>query len=95
MPAASFNGAICSGHGCFPPRPGVATAMRTFAGDIPVLRVGDAYPVHSCGDQSHPGTVSAGSLKSFVAGIALARIGDAISCGSVVAQGSEKSFSGG
>lgn len=95
MPAASFNGALCSGHGCFPPRPGIATATKTFAGGIAVLRLGDAYPIHTCGDNLHAGVVVVGSAKSFAGGIALARIADALDCGSVVAQGSDKSFSGG
>lgn len=95
MPAVSRQDDQCSGHGCFPPRRSTAGSPNVFCTGKPVLRKGDPFEAHSCGDHTHTATVSAGSGTVFVNGLALARIGDALDCGSVVAAGSPNVFAGG
>jgi uncharacterized Zn-binding protein involved in type VI secretion len=55
--------------------------------------MGDHWVEHCC-VVCHDGTMQEGSSKVFINGMAAARIGDAISCGSVAAKGSETVFFG-
>jgi uncharacterized Zn-binding protein involved in type VI secretion len=93
MPAIARLGDICSGHACFPPRVNTSAASKTFINSIPAHRKGDSWATHRCGKSSHGGTTSGGSGKGFVEGSPLARVGDAIDCGSMIAQGSPDCFS--
>lgn len=96
MPAASRLGDLCTGHGCFPPRPSIAASPNVFVNGIPKLRVSDPYAVHDCADcADHGGVVQAGSQTVFVNGLAAARIGDPVDCGSAIAEGSTNVFIGG
>lgn len=94
MPAQSFLGALCTGHGCFPPRPSSGASPDFFVNGIAALRVGDPYPAHCCGPVCHDGAVSTGSTTFFINGQPAARIGDLVSCGSAVAQGMPDFFVG-
>ena len=60
----------------------------------PAVRVGDRYPVHSCGDSSHDGAAAKGSPTVIVEGVSVHRIGDAISCGDISASGSPNVIAG-
>lgn len=95
MPASSRLGDLCTGHGCFPPRPSISASPNVFINNIRSLRVTDAYAVHVCGIVFHGSNVAQGSSTVFVNGLPMARIGDAIACGSAVAQGSPNVFAGG
>jgi len=96
MPAASRLGDACTGHGCFPPRPGISASPTVFINGIAAHRVSDPWNVHCCpGAGCHDGVVAAGSGTVKINGLAAARIGDAISCGSVIAVGSSTVFIGG
>ena len=92
--AAARQGDTCSGHGCFPPRASDTGSDNVFINGIPALRSGDHFVLHTCGDDVHDGNVSSGSSSVFVNGQPLALIGSTISCGSVVAQGSDNVFVG-
>lgn len=96
MPALSYVGVSGTGHGCFPPRqttgPG---ATNVYVNGIPVHIVGDTYPSHCCGASCHAGSLSTGSSTVFINGQPAGRIGDSVSCGSVVAEGSSNVFVGG
>lgn len=95
MPAITRVRDVSAGH-CFFPRPPSAGSPDVFVNDsIPAVRVGDTYPVHSCGSASHGGAASAGSSTVFINGQPVHRIGDAISCGDVSASGSPNVFAGG
>lgn len=95
MPAASRLGDVCTGHGCFPPRPSTGASGNVYINGIRAHRQGDGWASHCCGPTCHASVLSAGSTSVFVNGQALARIGDAVACGSVVAQGSPSVFAGG
>ncbi|MCC5811204.1 MAG: PAAR domain-containing protein [Ectothiorhodospiraceae bacterium] len=94
MPAASRQGDVCTGHGCFPPRASIEGSPNVFINGAAALRAGDGYAVHVCGNSSHDSVVADGSATVFVNGQPLARIGDPVACGSAVAQGSENVFAG-
>lgn len=94
MAAVTRLGDECSGHGCFGPRVNDEASSTTFANGIGVHRLGDHWVTHCCGPACHDGVASQGSNKVFVNGKAAVRIGDAISCGSVSAQGSPSVFFG-
>ena len=95
MRGVSFVGATDTGHGCFPPRPSTSGSGDVLVNGIGVLREGDSWAVHCCGSSCHDSVQQEGSATVFANGKALARIGDAVACGSVVAEGSDNVFSGG
>ena len=95
MPGVSFEGAIGTGHGCFPPRPSTGGSPDVFVNGIPVLRETDPWATHCCGTSCHDSTQAAGSATVFANGLQLARIGDPVACGSAVAEGSDNVFAGG
>jgi uncharacterized Zn-binding protein involved in type VI secretion len=94
MPAVSRAGDICSGHGCFPPRPAASGSGDVFINGAPALRTGDSFGAHACGTSAHASSAGQGSTSVFVNGKPLMRIGDPVNCGSVVAQGSPSVFAG-
>ena len=98
MPAVSRLGDMSTGHGCFPPTDMVLTPVtKTFFNGI-ISGVKDSacqFTTHSCGIVTHPQAerfVSSGAAKTFIEGIAAARIGDDIACGDTIAEGSTNSF---
>ena len=94
MPGIVRLGDGCSGHGCHPPRVNDSASSNVFINGLGAHRVGDHWVTHCCGNNCHDGTMSGGSGKVFVNGKPLARVGDAISCGSVAAKGSGNVFAG-
>lgn len=94
MPAVAFYGCICSGHGCHPPRANDQASPDVFVNNLGVHRKSDHWVKHKCGKNTHDGVLSGGSSTVFVNNIAIGRIGDSITCGSIIAQGSPTVFSG-
>ena len=88
MPGVVRLGDFCTGHGCFPSRPNVSASTDSFANDLGIHRVGDAWAVHCCGIPCHGGSQSTGSPDVFVNNLPVARIGDSVSCGSSNSTGS-------
>lgn len=97
MAGVAVDGAYCSGHACWPPRQNVSGSCSTdvFAEGSGVIRLGDAWNIHVCDDDVHAGIVNAGSGSVFVNGKPVARIGDAIDCGSIIARGCATVHAGG
>lgn len=96
MPSVSRLGDKCSGHGCFPPRPNSSASGNVFTNGIPTHRQSDSWLPHCCPNNGCHGSVtSAGSSSVYVNGLQIARIGDPVACGSVIAQGSGNVFAGG
>lgn len=91
MPAVTRLGDICTGHGCWPPRPSISASPNVFANFIPVHRQGDKWAVHCC-KSCHGGVLAQGSPNVFVNNKQLGRIADPVSCGSQVASGSPNVF---
>lgn len=92
MPAVTrINLDASTGHGCFVPRPNTPNGSPdVIVNGQGAVRVSDAWPPHTCPSipATHEGSQSSGSETVFVNGLALARIGDSISCGDAVAAGS-------
>ena len=91
MPAIVRDGDICSGHGCWPPRPNATCSHKFYVEGKGAVRVADMWQVHCC-ESCHPGNQASGSHKMFIQGKAAARIGDTIDCGSSNMTGSSKMF---
>lgn len=92
--AVTLLGHTCTGHGGFPPRPNDSANQDVlYVNGTPVQVVGGHWVVHSDGDSSHDGTLADGSSLWFVDGKAIGLIGSNVSCGSVVAEGSDFVFS--
>lgn len=102
MPAIVRIGDKSTGHGCFPPTPMLATPVsKTFVNNKKVGVVSNAsfHATHSCGIVVHQQPSArahvSGSNNTFIEGFPAARIGDNISCGDAIAQGSTNTFIGG
>jgi uncharacterized Zn-binding protein involved in type VI secretion len=95
MPSVTRLGDICSGHGCWHPRPSKSASLNVFVNGRGAVRVTDLYMIHCCYIKCHPGNLIKGSLTVFANGLPIGRIGDWVNCGSVAAQGSMNVFAGG
>jgi uncharacterized Zn-binding protein involved in type VI secretion len=95
MPAITLVGDFCTGHDCFPPRPSISGSASVYINGKSVVRLGDAYATHCCGNPCHAGVLSSASSSVFIEGVAVGRVGDAVNCGSKVRDGSGDVFAGG
>ena len=97
MPAVTRLGDLCTGHGCWPPRPSNGASPDVFVNGIAAHRQGDGWAAHTCPaiPQTHASTLGSGSSSVFANGKQIGRIGDPVACGSSVAVGSEDVFAGG
>jgi len=86
-------GDLCTGHGCFPSRPNAGASSNVFVNSLGVHRVGDPWQSHCC-VVCHGANQETGSPTVFANGMAIARIGDGVSCGSRNKTGSANVFSG-
>lgn len=89
----SYFGALCTGHGCFPPRPNDQASDDVFVNNIAVHRHTDHWTTHVC-VSSHDSNLSSGSGTVYVNNLQCSRIGDPVACGSAIAQGSVDVLSG-
>ncbi|MDR1514930.1 MAG: PAAR domain-containing protein [Synergistaceae bacterium] len=89
MPLITLKGMICTGHGCWPPRPSVEGTGLFDVEGIPVHLQSHAWAAHTCPDipETHASVLAAGSNLFDVEGKQVGRIGDPVACGSTVAQG--------
>ena len=85
----------CTGHSCYPPRPCITASDNVFVDGKAVHREQDKWAMHACPNTPpHDGVLAKGSRTVYVNGKAIARIGDAISCGSKTQEGSQTVFAG-
>lgn len=96
MPAVTFLGAKCSGHGGWPARINDAASDNVFVNNKAIHRQDDHWIEH-CDPHPicHDSKLSSGSSTVFVNDKQCGRVGDPIGCGSKVAQGSSNVFAGG
>ncbi|MQX37877.1 PAAR domain-containing protein [Roseospira navarrensis] len=96
MPAVTRLGDVCTGHGCWPPRPSSEASPNVYANGIAVHREGDAWAAHTCPaiPETHASALASGSPTVFANSRELGRIGDPVACGSSVAEGSPDVFAG-
>jgi uncharacterized Zn-binding protein involved in type VI secretion len=96
MAAVALAGGKSSGHGCFPPVSpigGYSTKTSVEGRLVQLVGITNYGPQHNCGKSVHVcGPVVSGSRKNFVDGAPVARIGDPIACGDMVAKGASKTF---
>lgn len=94
MPAAARFGDLCSGHDGYPPRPNNQASTDVFIDGLGAHRKGDSWEPHTHDGHTHTGVTSNGSSTVFINGVSAARVGDSVSCGSTIAQGSPDVFIG-
>lgn len=88
MPAVTRKGDSNSGHGGFSSVALSSGSPNVYVNGVPCGRQSDTYPSHSYDDSSHSGSISGGSSTVFVNSKPIARVGDSVSCGGTVSQGS-------
>ena len=92
MPAVvRLNDRSC-GHGCFPKRENDEASGDVFVNGRGVHRYGDHWKTHCCGPICHDGVASSGSENVFVNSKQVCRVGDEISCGGSMCEGSPNVF---
>jgi uncharacterized Zn-binding protein involved in type VI secretion len=96
MPSVTRLGDKNTGHDACPAVPLAGASGDVFVNGKGAGRVGDPYAAHACVDHpSHVGNISSGSSSVNIDGIPAGRIGDSVSCGGSVAEGSPNVFVGG
>jgi uncharacterized Zn-binding protein involved in type VI secretion len=97
MPPVTRRGDKCTGHGSWVPRSSSSGSPNVFVNSIPVHRQGDGWNAHASPSPNppHGGSLASGSSTVFINNKQCGRIGDPVSCGSAVAQGSANVFAGG
>lgn len=96
MPAATRQGDNCTGHDACPPVPLVSCSPNVIINGKGAGRQTDQYSTHGC--VTHPGhqdVIAAGSSKVDINGLPAARVGDAVSIGGSVQDGSGNVMIGG
>ena len=90
MAGAAYITSKSTGHGSWSARVTSDGSSNVFINGNGAHRVTDNWPSH-CNSQGscHSGETSQGSGSVFVNGLSLARIGDSISCGDIIATGSD------
>lgn len=95
MSGLSFDGAITTGHGQFPPTTIIATQSKVFVDGKAVCREDDPIVPHTRTTMpydTHSGVIVPKTTKVYIMGKKAAQIGDAISCGDTIAEASGKTF---
>jgi uncharacterized Zn-binding protein involved in type VI secretion len=85
---------LCTGHGCFPPRPAANGSPDVYANDLEAHRIGDSWLPHCCGPACHGAITVTGSSTVFTNDISQSRITEQVSCGSTIMTGSPNVFIG-
>lgn len=96
MPAATRKGDNCTGHDICPPVPLVESSPDVKINGQGAGRKGDHYSSHGCVVHSgHQDVIAAGSSTVNINGCPAARVGDSVSIGGAVQDGSGDVFIGG
>ena len=95
MPSATRLNDNCTGHDSCGPRPLITGSGDVFINGRSAGRQTDRYAAHGCiVHSSHSDVITGGAPSVFVNGLPLARVGDAVSLGGSVAEGSPDVFAG-
>jgi uncharacterized Zn-binding protein involved in type VI secretion len=94
MPPVARLYDICTGHGCWPPRPNSQASGDVIVNNRGWHRQTDAWQVHCCPPPCHAGNLAAGSPTVIVNNLQGGRIADPVNCGSAVATGSPNTICG-
>lgn len=87
MSVAATIGSMSAGH-CFFPRPTTQGSSNVLINGLPAHTIGMSWPIHVCGKYFHASVTAMGSPNVLVNGLPLARVGDMLSCGDIIASGS-------
>lgn len=96
MPAATRQGDNCTGHDACSPVPLVSFSPNVIINGKGAGRQTDQYSTHGC--VTHPGhqdVIVGGSSKVVINGLPAARVGDSVSLGGAVQDGSPNVIIGG
>ena len=74
-------------HGCYGPHYPTIGSPNVMIDGKPVIIKGTPYTPHTCGDDTHAGTAE-GVCTVFCNGQPVQKVGDKVSCGSTMVQGS-------
>lgn len=86
---------LCTGHGCFPPRPNVEGSSTVFINSRPAHRKGDSWALHCCSKKGCHGAITVtGSASVMVNGKPLAKVEDKLNCTSKIMTGSDNVYCG-
>lgn len=88
MPGVVRFGDICSGHGCWVPRPNIMASTNVLVNGLGVHRATDKWAIHACAPPHDGFAVPIGPMNVLVNGLPVAKIGDPVSCGSTMVTGS-------
>ena len=88
-------GDMSTGHDGYPGRPNNSASPDVFVNGIPMHRIGDTWPAHSNGSNSHSSVTVGSGQTIFCNGMGIALVGDMLDCGDTIAEGSPNSFCGG
>lgn len=92
MPKVTLVGHNDTGHGCYPPRPATKGDPFFTINGIDVHCEGHARAVHCCVNPPHPchgGVLASGCSWFTVNDNEVGRVGDPVSCGGSVAEGTD------
>ena len=97
MPALTREADKCTGHDACPPRPLATCSPDVIVNGRGAARVvKDIYEAHGCDAHApHSAVIASGSGNTYINGYPAGRIGDPVSCGGSVAEGSPNVFVGG
>ena len=96
MPGSVRLGDLCTGHGCYGGRVNASASGNVMINSKGAHRIGDSWTPHGCAVcPPHGASQSSGSPTVFVNSRPLARIGDAIDCGSQNSTGSSNVITNG
>ena len=85
-----------SGHDCWHPVKTITACKNVMINKVLACTIGDITSIHTCGDKPpHIDKIVKGSLTVFVNKKNVARVGDLLSGGAVMAQGSHSVIAGG
>ena len=85
-----------SGHQCWPPVPVVTGSPNVYVNKILAIKEGDTTAIHVCGNNPpHADTCVKGSIRVRVNKKGAMRIGDLLSFGAVMTEGSHTVLAGG
>jgi len=85
---------LCTGHGCWPPRPLVTASPDVITNFLNQGRRTDLYAPHCGGPPCHIGEIVRGSQTVFTNFLDTARTGDPVDCGSRCGTHSPDVFTG-
>lgn len=91
MPGIVRRTDLCSGHGCYPPRPSSSWSTDVFVNGLEVERYSDTLETHCCGPACHGGSY-VGVHNGYANCLDIQVQGDPIDCGSVCDECSSDSF---